>query len=310
MIDALGVSNSFLTYHLENLGELIGKTEDGKYKLSSFGEAANATMTKVEDIPTTAPHQSPETGTKKIVGRSVAIALGIICILLIASLGGAFAYYTMIIHNKENELGSANNTISQLNTNVTNLQNRDKQLQTWLDGNETLLNQIQANNMNLQNQVDLLNSNVADLQNQVNNFQIGSAENSTIWVNNEKVNTNENVTVQTSENVSLAAIRFVGWFVYVPSAGYVSIRVSSNNTSTYVDAGTYILNGTYLNGTVIMHHTELNNTNIFTAPYYYQFNVGLGGTVVFPVLPTSWIQILVDSSIGEATLTITITYYY
>jgi len=98
MLGVLGVSSSFLTYHLENLGELVSKIDDGKYRLSSFGEAAMATMTKVEDIPTTVPQQSPETKPKRVVGRSVAIALGMICILLIAGLGGAIAYYTMTIN--------------------------------------------------------------------------------------------------------------------------------------------------------------------------------------------------------------------
>jgi hypothetical protein len=122
MLGILGVSSSFLTYHLENLGELIGKVDDGRYRLSSFGEAAIATMTKVEDIPTTAPQQSPEhpeahswkwsrplgiiarrfkmreTEPGKTVGRSVAITLGIICILLTAGLGGAIAYHTMTIN--------------------------------------------------------------------------------------------------------------------------------------------------------------------------------------------------------------------
>ena len=120
MLEVLGVSSSFLTYHLENLGELVGKIDDGKYRLSSFGEAAMATMTKVEDIPTNTFQQSPETKPRKVVGRSVAIALGIICILLIAGLGGAMAYYTMTIHNKENEINSANNTINQLNSTVAN----------------------------------------------------------------------------------------------------------------------------------------------------------------------------------------------
>ena len=275
MLEVLGVSSSFLTYHLENLGELVAKIDDNKYRLSSFGEAAIATMTKVEDIPTTASKMSEtkatETKPKKVVGRSVAIALGIICILLIASLGGIMAYYTMTIRNKENELGSANNTISQLNTNITNLQNQ---------------------NTNLQNQIDSLNSVFTNLQNQVNNFHIWSTGNSTVFANNENVHTNENV--QTSENVSVVGITIVGSSVYVPSAGYVSIRVSSNNNSTYVGLGTFYI---------------LNNTNI-SFPTHYQFSVGFGGTVVFPVLPTSWIEVYFGSSFGEATLTVTITYYY
>ena len=58
ILEALGVSSSFLTYHIENLGELVSKTDDGKYRLSSFGEAAIATMTKVEDIPRNMPSQN------------------------------------------------------------------------------------------------------------------------------------------------------------------------------------------------------------------------------------------------------------
>jgi hypothetical protein len=123
MTDILGVSNSFLTYHLENLGELIGKMEDGKYRLSSFGEAAMSTMGKVEDIPTSFI-QSPQTKPKRVIGRSAAIALGIIYILLIASLGGAIVYYMIAIDNRENEINSQKARINQLESNLTNLQNQ------------------------------------------------------------------------------------------------------------------------------------------------------------------------------------------
>jgi hypothetical protein len=82
-------------------------------------------------------------------------------------------------------------------------------------------------------------------------------------------------------------------YIYLPSAGYVSVRVSSNNNSTFVGLGTPYVNG----------------TNI-SFPTYDQFNVGLGGRVVFPVLPTSGIEIYFGSSIGEATLAVTITYHY
>lgn len=43
----------------------------------------------------------PKMSEKKVVGRSVAIALGIACILLIAGIGGAMAYYTMQVNNKD-----------------------------------------------------------------------------------------------------------------------------------------------------------------------------------------------------------------
>ncbi len=51
MLEELGVSSSHLTYHLENLGELLSKAEDGRYRLSTFGEAAVSTMKIVEEAP-------------------------------------------------------------------------------------------------------------------------------------------------------------------------------------------------------------------------------------------------------------------
>jgi DNA-binding transcriptional ArsR family regulator len=52
MLETSGISSSHLTYHLENLGQLVSKTDDGKYRLSTFGEAAVATMSRVEETPT------------------------------------------------------------------------------------------------------------------------------------------------------------------------------------------------------------------------------------------------------------------
>ena len=46
--DLIGVSSSHLTYHLESLGELIYKMENGKYKLSAFGKATVSAMKGVE----------------------------------------------------------------------------------------------------------------------------------------------------------------------------------------------------------------------------------------------------------------------
>jgi hypothetical protein len=224
MLEVLGVSNSFLTYHLENLGVLVGKTDDGRYRLSSFGEAAMSTMMKVEDIPKTALQQSPQTKPRRVIGRSVAIALGTVCILLIASLGGTFAYYTMTIHNKENELASANDTISQLNTNLTNLQNQNKQLQTWLVGNLTLLDQTKW---------------------WLNDIRVDS-ENSTVWVNNETYPQYERSTLENNETINW--IRPPQWSFWVPYAGYVSVMFSSNNTPTHVEFSSYS------NGTVDMRY--------------------------------------------------------
>lgn len=57
ILESLRVSNSYLTYHLENLGQLVSKMDDGRYALSVFGEAAFETMSMVEDIPRAKPAQ-------------------------------------------------------------------------------------------------------------------------------------------------------------------------------------------------------------------------------------------------------------
>jgi DNA-binding transcriptional ArsR family regulator len=51
MLELLGISSSHLTYHLENLGELVSKTESGEYRLSTFGAASVDTMRIVEEAP-------------------------------------------------------------------------------------------------------------------------------------------------------------------------------------------------------------------------------------------------------------------
>ena len=51
LLDSLGISSSHLTYHIENLGELLTKTESGEYKLSTFGVASVETMRTVEEAP-------------------------------------------------------------------------------------------------------------------------------------------------------------------------------------------------------------------------------------------------------------------
>jgi TolA-binding protein len=54
---------------------------------------------------------------KKMVRRSIAVTLGIICVILVVSLVGAFAHYMAMINDK-------NETISSLNSQVTDLQNQ------------------------------------------------------------------------------------------------------------------------------------------------------------------------------------------
>jgi hypothetical protein len=71
---------------------------------------------------------------KKVVARNVAIALGIALIVSLVGLVGAIANYTSIINGKDN-------TIASLNSQIQTLTTQKNQLQTWLDGNKTQLQQ-------------------------------------------------------------------------------------------------------------------------------------------------------------------------
>ena len=101
---------------------------------------------------------------KKMIRRTIALGLGIVCIVLVVvSLVGAVTYIMPMINDKDNTISSLNTEISQSNTNNTNLQNQNNQIQAWLRGNETLLNQTETwlneNNTYYNSQIGSLNPN-------------------------------------------------------------------------------------------------------------------------------------------------------
>jgi hypothetical protein len=64
-----------------------------------------------------------ETKPRRLVGRYAAIALGIVCILLTASLGGTITYYAASINNKDNEVNSRKATTNQSNAPIEDQNN-------------------------------------------------------------------------------------------------------------------------------------------------------------------------------------------
>lgn len=82
LLEILGVASSHLTYHLENLGELLSKTEDGKYRLSTFGKASVKTMRIVEEA---APVDSKHALSLPLRWKSI-FAIVMIGVLLLSSM--------------------------------------------------------------------------------------------------------------------------------------------------------------------------------------------------------------------------------
>jgi len=76
---------------------------------------------------------------KKMVRRSVAITLGIVCIILIAGLGGLTAHYTSIVGERDNSVSSLKSQISDLEDQVGNLSDMvDLKLTNVIADNQTI----------------------------------------------------------------------------------------------------------------------------------------------------------------------------
>jgi len=83
------IESSHMTYHLESLGNLLTKIEDGKYALSSLGEAAVSMMYHVEEPPKTALH--PQLPSKR---WKVVLAMSMVGLVLL-SCTCYFQYHTL-----------------------------------------------------------------------------------------------------------------------------------------------------------------------------------------------------------------------
>jgi outer membrane murein-binding lipoprotein Lpp len=229
---------------------------------------------------------------KKVVGRNVAVALGIICITVLVGLVGAIANYTSIISGKDN-------TIATKDSQIQTLTSQKNQLQTWLDGNLSQISSLNIQITNFQIQISTLDWQITTLQNQISilNSQISSLNAQIVSLQNQVNDLNDTVNLAKStvwvndQTISLPASSYTSWTCSASYAGYVSVWVqTSTTTNTYVRV-------------------------IYTAygvNYDQQIGVGTGGTAVFPLLPCSSIEIRVGNTnlINGATETVTITYYY
>jgi len=112
LLDTLEISSSNLTYHLESLGELLFKTEDGAYKLSTFGVASVNTMKVVEEAPAAGEKRWSLSLRWKTVFAVIAIA-----VIVLASFS-AVQY----------------NSLSQLSSEHEVLESKYEQLLSWSAG--------------------------------------------------------------------------------------------------------------------------------------------------------------------------------
>jgi hypothetical protein len=131
---------------------------------------------------------------KKMVTRSVAIGLGIICIILIVGFVGAFAIYMP--------------ALARANSLTSSLQTQNSQLQIWLDGNKTDYQNYKNSHSHSDSEYNMLQS-IANLGEQ----QIILNQ----YTTNQGANTHNNVTGFQANY-----------------AGYLHISLTSTTSSAYV----------------------------------------------------------------------------
>jgi uncharacterized coiled-coil protein SlyX len=152
-----------------------------------------------------------ETKETKPARKGIVITLGIICVILVASLFGAIAYYTMTVRNKENELNSAHNTINQLNATIARQNDAISQL------NWTITN--------LQNQLNNLTQKLNTAQGIADGFQLTMTLEKTQYSLGEPINITLALT-----NISNQTVSF--WLDY--SFSYFRFLVyNSTNSAIY-----------------------------------------------------------------------------
>jgi len=94
ILESLSIDSGHLNYHLESLGDLIRRTSDGKYGLSSVGVAAVRLMSGVEEHPPT-PRSSPGKTALNAATR-------ILSVLLILALIPSSLFFITYIEVAEN----------------------------------------------------------------------------------------------------------------------------------------------------------------------------------------------------------------
>jgi DNA-binding transcriptional ArsR family regulator len=82
VLQQVDVDSAHFSYHLESLGGLIRKGEDGKYRLSELGRAASSLMARVEE--------PPRLVTPAIIGTPRRLKVAQFSFLILLILGAAF----------------------------------------------------------------------------------------------------------------------------------------------------------------------------------------------------------------------------
>ncbi len=161
-----------------------------------------------------------ETNNGKVVDRNIALALGVVCIILAAGLAAAVANGTVFdstnMSDLENQVAEQTTTISNLNAKVTILQNQLNTLNSSVSDYETQLAELTDENSNY--------------------ASILALNDSAIILDSQSFTQDANTTT-------------ILWNDTLGYAGYVEVKVQSSSNSTYINAA-YTYAGLNYNQTI------------------------------------------------------------
>ncbi len=288
----LDISTSNLTYHLESLGDLVNKMDNGQYKLSTFGLATVSAMKGVEDAPEIEPKRRIHLSFK----WKAAVSVLLVAVLILASI--STIEYTSMNHlsSKQNALAAENqqllswgigtNKVADFLQNVTqidtsqytvSLLSNTLQYNTELDAAEELLTYSLTNGPYTFN-VDLRFRN-----NEFSRYQLDMGESSPVFTE-----TQPNDVVQAAKGVLERYQAFTG-FPYlsqmanlidaVNASGPTSVTQGNMTLQITVSGGDtefmwmYTQNGIDYQAKGVMMEFQ-NNILITMTDGYYLFTVG------------------------------------
>jgi uncharacterized protein HemX len=241
--------------------------------------------------------------TQKKPVNTVAIGVGVLCVVLLIAVIAIYLNYTSMLNGKDSEINSLktqlanagitpnpnanqNQNTSDKDAIIANLQNQISDLQNQLNQKNSDIDSLNSQIANLKNQI-------SDLQNQLNqkNSDIDSL-NSQIANLNSIVNLQKYTVWVNDQTVSQPNHAYYTWTFSADYAGYVAVHVQSSTVP-----------GTYVKVEYSAYGVNFNQ----------EITVNVGSTAVFPILPSSSIKIGVGNALiigSGATETVTITYFY
>lgn len=212
-----------------------------------------------------------ETNSKKVVSRTTAIALGVVCVLLAAGLATTLVLYTPMVSKLQSQLADQDKTVDSLNLQVSMLTDQVSSLTAQVTSLQNSLSQS-VSRSDVQNLTAEYNQAILDYEALLSLSKSGYLVQATL------------LTQQAGETTLV-------WNEDLHYAGYVVVQVESNSTTTYGEVA----------------YTLPASEELFE----YNVTLGNSGMTVFPVLPGPvQIGVGNNELVDSVNATVSAVYYY